>query len=135
MTPRDVASVLRAEDLEVQLLEHPNLVVAWFDVDENRVPVFVIVPGPADPEPRYFVLVAPAATPKPIEQLEASTLRELIKASSEIELAKLVYQEPANQSFFAAVSECSIERYTGRKLRLRMEACARLARRIEAIQG
>lgn len=132
MNPREIASLLRAEGLEVELIDRSTIVEAWFEIDGERVPVFVITPA----EPRYFILFAPAVTPIPFEQLEAPRLRELIRASSDVELAKLVYQEfPGEDGFFAAVSECSVDGYNGRKLRLRMEACARLARRIETILG
>lgn len=83
----------------------------------------------------YFVAFSAVSVPElpALEDLSLETVCGLLRANSEVRLAKLEYVDADHGRYLFAVSECSIEGFTGAKLQRRMAACAQLAARAAAV--
>lgn len=132
-----VTHQLEAEGVAVETTGAPPELM-WssvFDVD-GRKQLVVIFPN----DDEYLTIVAPIKASKlrgPLEHLPSRQLAALIRAASQVRLAKLEYYDAAGNlpAFFAAASDCSVDGHTGKKLQRRMSACAQLAARIETMLG
>lgn len=125
--PSDVTQKLSLEGLDLRQHDGKPGVIwsAHFTVEGKRQLVMLFL----DDEQEYFTIVA-VVQPKlkaAIENTPARLLAALIRTSSQVKLAKLEYFETDSERLFAAVSDCSVEGYSGPKLRRRMHACAQLA--------
>jgi hypothetical protein len=124
-----VTSALRGEGLDVAFGE--NSWSTTFEIEGERRQTILIY----RPDSVYFVAAAFSKSRTKLVDLPAPKLVELIRAQTDISLAKVEYYEfdGDETGSFVAESECSVEAYSGSKLRRRLEACARLAKRIDAI--
>lgn len=82
----------------------------------------------------YFVAASIIESPildTRLEQLPKRVLVSLIREASAVLLAKIEYLETDDgMPVYSAVSECSVDGWTGEKLKRRLEATARLAARV-----
>jgi len=105
-----------------------------FDIDGSKRAVILFLAE------SYFLIMAPIP-PHPLlslDEMGVDGLRKIVRLGSSIRLARLEYIDATPEvpqgtivGLFAATSECSTDSFTGLKLRLRMEACAQLAGKIE----
>lgn len=125
-----VTSALRASKLKVKSFDRQGLWSVVFKVDGGTKTVFLFVPNDGE----YFVAIAPLLSKRlegKLETIAADTLRVIMRASSDTMLAKVEYIDTPESTGFVTVSECSVEGFTGKKLHRRLEACAKLALKIE----
>lgn len=122
-----VAAELEKEGLRV-IHPTPTAWLVGFDTDGGVAVAFLV----RLPDSEYFAIAAPIKTQalsgQTLGDLTAKDLRLLMRLNSEAKLAKIEYADPLG---FLASSECSVEGFTGRKLRMRLEACANLATMVE----
>jgi hypothetical protein len=132
--PIAVTQALEAEGLKVEADEAEMFWALRFEVLARPQTAVLVLP----PEGEYFVamsLVKSPALVRPIEELPASTLSTIIKLQSDEMLAKFVIlqlRSDPGAPTYATASPCSRRQWDGRKLRLRLEACATLAAQIRA---
>jgi len=131
-TVEDVVSALKAADIEAVPVQGQFARPAWRAVFQSEFGTQVsilLLSATGD----YFIVFSPIA-PADLETMPAEALRDFIRLSSTVKLAKLEYVEgDGDPGFWFATSECSVETYTGEKLRRRMEACAVLAEKIRPV--
>jgi hypothetical protein len=128
-TPAEVTEVLRGEGLSFSATEQSGFWIITFDVAGR--PRDVLLQYPKDGE--YLVTLCYLVGPfqgQSIESLTAETLSKMVRLAAEVPLAKLHYDAEVYSYF--VISECALDGVNGRKLRRRLEACARLADRISA---
>lgn len=126
-----VTAALRASKLEVKPYERQGFWSVVFEVDGKSKTAFLFAPKGSE----YFIIMAPLDSKKLASKLEAvsaDTLRTVMRLSSEAMLAKVEYVDTDDSPGFIAASECSIDGFTGKKLHRRLEACAKLALRVES---
>jgi hypothetical protein len=135
LDPVDAAAVTRAleaEGLKVDANEADFFWALRIEVYARPQTAILILA----PESEYFVAMALVNSPalnRPIEELPATTLSTIIKLQSEEVLAKFVVlrlDSIESTPTYATSSPCSRRQWDGRKLRLRLEACATLAAQI-----
>lgn len=137
LDPVDASAVTRALEAEGLRVDADEAHMFWalrFEVYARPQTAILVLP----PDSEYFVamtLVNSPALNRPVEELPATTLSTIIKLQSDEMLAKFVVlklRSVASASTYATASPCSRRQWDGRKLRLRLEACATLAAQIRA---
>lgn len=129
-----VTKALEAEGLKVDADEAHGFWVLRIEVYARPQEVLLVLPN----QDEYFVaasLVNSPALKRPIDELPARILSTIIKLQSDEMLAKFVVLRPRGQgdsTHYATTSPCSRRQWDGRKLRLRLAACANLAAQIRA---
>jgi hypothetical protein len=133
MTAAEITALLRSEGLEPTGANEEALV--WglqFTYEDRKQLVLLALPQGHGQE--YLVMMslitAAKVAGKSLDVLPAETLRTIIRVASEVPLAKVLYQA-GDQPMLLATSECSVDAVTGHKLRNRLEACARLAIKLQ----
>jgi hypothetical protein len=122
--PSEITEILRGEKLDFSAQEDGGFWIVTFDVE--RRPRDVLLQHPEGGE--YLIALSYIAAPfqgEPLDNLGAETLRKLVRIASEVPLAKLHYLPDDHR--YLVTSECAMDGVNGRKLRRRLEACARLA--------
>lgn len=125
-----ISSCLADEDLAA--MHHPAGRCWWvtFDIDGREKPTMLVHP----PNDEYVIAATQIDSPVLAHQSLAELAPEVLVAlfatgTDETFLASVTYV-PTSSEYFAT-SACSVEGPSGKKLRRRMEACARLAVALE----
>jgi hypothetical protein len=135
LEPVDASAVTRALEAEGLKVAADEAHMFWaLRLEALARPQTAILMLP--PESEYFVAAALVNSPAlsgPVDELSAATLRTIIKLQSDEMLAKFVVirlRADTGDPTYATASPCSRRQWDGRKLRLRLEACATLAAQI-----
>lgn len=124
-----ITAMLRAENVNIPSVhEQKRVWFASFDVEGKKQQVILFLPSDSE----YLLMISPMTVAKllgqSLDSMPVETLRTIIRVSSEVPLAKVMYQSDA--PMFLTTSECSVEDVNGKKLKRRMEACAKLAAKL-----
>jgi hypothetical protein len=137
LDPVDAGAVTRALAAEGLRVEADEAHLFWalrLEVYARSQTAVLVLP----PDGEYFVamsLVNSPALNRHIDELPADVLSTIIKLQSDEMLAKFVMLKSGSSTgnpIYATASPCSRRQWDGRKLRLRLEACATLAAQIRA---
>lgn len=134
ITNEEVTAALAQFNPQIKLIDNQMWAMP-FDVAGNKHNVLLFLGA----HQAYFVAACPISSEKlkaKPEGLTQETLAKILRANSDVMLAKIDYTEfPDGQFVYAAVSHCSIDNWTGDKLVQRMSDCARLANEVETRVG
>jgi hypothetical protein len=130
VTEHAVTALLQGVGIQ-PTFQSPNIWFVQVAVQGNPTPVFLTVQANAP----YFYIAAPifesGVHAMSLDEMDALTLRRLMRLNSDGLLAKITYSEFKDGShLLVATSGCAVEQVTGEKLRRRIEACAELARKV-----
>ncbi|HEX4423001.1 MAG TPA: hypothetical protein VH165_34025 [Kofleriaceae bacterium] len=131
-----VTRALKEDGLEFHADEETGVWTMSFEFNARQQSVMLSAPS-AEPSifSQYLLAVSfisSAYLEGPLDSLSPDILRTVLKAQSEVLLAKFDYWSVEGKTHYVAVSPCSIVAFDGHKLRMRLESCADLAARIRA---
>jgi hypothetical protein len=130
VSAKKVTYALRAAKLDFKPFEHQRFWSVVFDFQAKTKTAFLFLPEGGE----YFIAFSPIISERlqgKLEDISVDTLRTVIRTASGSMLTKFEYAESDRGTVFVAMSECSTDGFTGKKLHRRLEACARLAVRLE----
>jgi hypothetical protein len=129
-----VTAALKRAGLKFVQHESDRFWIVMFDINGKKKRSMLFLPGSS----AYFFAISPIESEKiagRLDDIPADVLRTIIRISSSVPLAKVDCVEPVDNVGFIAMSQCSTEGFTGPKLHRRLEACAKLAVRVEDALG